>query len=98
MSTELAQSFVSDDGVGSKLSISERTNKGSALDKNVLQGTYNLKNYQLCQTHVFLALPSSIEILSITPSGASDWVRTLCIKCRLEDGTMKGFFMKVRVR
>lgn len=98
MSTELLQSFSSDDDVDSKPNTSECSDKGLALDRNVLQGMYNLKYYQLCETHICLALPPRTEVLSITPSGASDWVETMCIKCRLEDGTTKGFFMKVCAR
>ncbi|KAI9848522.1 MAG: hypothetical protein M1837_007191 [Sclerophora amabilis] len=44
--------------------------------------------------NVLANLPFGTEILSVTPSGASSWVDTVCIKTRHQDGTIKRYFKK----
>lgn len=40
-------------------------------------------------------LPPACKVVSITPSGTSQWVQTMRIVTRLADGTFKAFFIKV---
>jgi hypothetical protein len=40
-------------------------------------------------------LPGGIEVLSVTPSGASAWVQTVRIEVRLPDDSTKYYFKKV---
>ena len=40
-------------------------------------------------------MPKGTKILSVTPSGASAWVHSVCIEAGLPDGGKKLYFMKV---
>ena len=40
-------------------------------------------------------MPNGTKILSVTPSGASAWVHSVCIEAGLPDGAKKLYFLKV---
>ncbi|KAI0025980.1 Fructosamine/Ketosamine-3-kinase [Xylariomycetidae sp. FL0641] len=44
--------------------------------------------------NLMAALPEGSQVLRVTPSGASAWVKTLKIDVRLIDGTVKSYFKK----
>ena len=39
--------------------------------------------------NVFVNLPSGTKVMSISPSGASAWVHTIRIECRVKDGSVR---------
>ena len=42
-------------------------------------------------------LPPKTKVLSVTPSGASAWVHTERIECKMEDGSTRDYFKKACV-
>ena len=42
-----------------------------------------------------IELPNGSKVISIVPSGASPWVKTVKMNVRLTDGSTKPYFMKV---
>ena len=40
-------------------------------------------------------MPNGTKVLSVTPSGASAWVHSVCIEAGLPDGARKLYFLKV---
>ena len=54
-----------------------------------------MHEFQQLKLHYLQELPPEIEVLEITPSGASAWVQTVRIRTRQKDGSVKDYFKKV---